>query len=731
MSIFPHSVRDLIDSTVAEVVWEFYWRTNFTESNTWQKIELEPDWTLSEKVNQAAQLSFMPINTDLLFSDEDNPANRCTLAAQVKAICTVYDGDTSYSETQFLGEVRDIDPEDILTDLVALDPFAYFVTTDSEFFLEATRINIAGPVALAVSADYTGCYGISTATAAAFYGGNTSNPRRPWAQCSLIVYDSSGDPLDPEDYEVIPSHGLIRKTRDDANDPATIENVDVYQEGTLDISDPIKAALVISMADGGLGYTSANWEITRTCGTGSTDTVIVLSEGVRHLYPYHNVTIAGETRRIESRDLAAGTITLDSALTSAPAASTSVSYDTLNVGIDIQSADWDPGKGSNMDYWAVTRDKLAESVVLRYNPAEEVFEIIRYKQPATSDYTLPNRKRATSSQPRSLDEVFTRVKGTGTLERPTNLCSLATLTHVLGSAYPPHPGDKLKQYIDGEVVYYDSGYNPASDPSDPCDIHYLTSGDGNRSVGFHEGYSYAWKEFARHDFGETKLIRLAEIVAAVSQNSFEFGYWLQGSLDEATWYNVSPALTKRWLRPGEGIALERADLARPEMRYARLMVWPAKDGATNYNDPFLGAGFLGLYESTDYTVVAKLQDTNPTETVTVKVPYHPYTKTISTYGESILTRLGGRHRTAPPLKLDGVLNEVAAQELAYIELDSARKLYQRVYWTHVHDPYTRIMDAVSAEDSHNGAHDPLVEERIIVGGQESRFAGTDYNAEDL
>ena len=736
MAIWPYSARADLETYTPQVTYKLYARTNFPASSSWQLLPLEPGWQLNESANAASVLKLAPINELLDFSDEADRSNRMQLAGQIR-LDAIINGDT---ERRFLGELRGLDPESVDFDIEAVDDFARWNTTSSAYYLEGTRIALTTPADLiqVTRNGYTNVYGVDTTAGGgddeAFYEADTSNPRRRWAPSAVIVKDGSAVQLQQDvDYRLIPELGVLQVIASGVT-PATIENVEVYEEGTLTIGDVVKTILQHPLTDRGFGYTSAMWQISRLTAAGSTTTTINVADGVRHWFPHHNVTISGETRRIATRDLAAGTITLATALSGAPGTGVAVLYDTLDTGIDLAQARWSHSDGTNMDWWQRTLKEVNDTLILRFNPAEGtdgVYELLRWQQPATPDYTLRNEERVTAVQPRNLDKFYTSMVGTGTMESPENLCAVATLTHVLGSAYPPHPGDPLKQYVEGLPVYYGAGFNPGAPGSDPCDAHYWTDNNPNTTMGFHDGYAYAFQELARYDFTTTRTLRRVVLVAQATQHGGAMmpGYTVEVSTDAVNWNAVSPLLDQRFLNPSQGVTVESDQISFPLARYLRVMVKPAKDGATNYDDPLLGMALIAAYEEVDYEVTAQIQGTvaSPASDILVTVPYEPYELTVPTYYPDILTRLRDTQRCAPPTNLGQTLNEVKALELMYIKLADALIIYQHVSWTHVCDPYVRIGDAPLTEDAINGDV-PIFVEEIGLSDAEVSVDGTNYDS---
>jgi hypothetical protein len=754
MAIFPFSTRTILEQNDPQVEYKLYARTRFEESSAWERIPLEPGWSLEENANAASVLKLNPINLTWLFSNEANRANRMQLGAQIKLVVIV----GGVEEARFIGELNGEDPSTDDFSIEVYDDFAKWNTTSSALSLEATRLELPASCNLALieKPGYNAVYGIEAvaANADAFYGGDytTPTPRRPWAMSSVIVRDADGNAISSDVCRIIAELGYIQVTQDGI-EPVSIEGVEVYLESTLDLGDLVKAILSHPNATGrlqGLGYDSSSWTIQRTCASGCTTTVLKLAEGARHLYPYHKVTVNSETRRVVSRSLSAGTITLESALSSAPASGAAVSYDTLDVGIDAQEAKWDYGDGSNMDFWQRLMKDVGYTVLLRYNPAENVYELLRWQMSAAAEYNLAAQNRVMSIQPRSLADLYTCYVGTGELEKPANLCTLSSLTHVLGMPadldggfeYPPpgysypgapfSPNQQLKAYLYGVPVYWDSGYDPdTGSASDPCGLARWFDGDANTTVGWHQNYDRTqWYKLCQFWFHATKTIRRFILCAANSQKpELPYTYTVEVSVSgtPGSWKALSPALKNRSLKPLEVVDVSEAEISNAQAQYLRVLAKPEKDGATNLGDPFLGVSIIAAYERTNYTAVAQIQGTDPDEVFRVSVPWPPYYKDISTYYPALLQRFGNQQRSAPPEKLGNVLNKVKAKELMLIKLDSGIRLYQKVKYTHTCDPYARIGDCPLAVDELNGSV-PIFIEHVSLTDAETVIEGVNYNA---
>ena len=225
-------------------------------------------------------------------------------------------------------------------------------------------------------------------------------------------------------------------------------------------------------------------------------------------------------------------------------------------------------------------------------------------------------------------------------------------------------------------------------------------------------------------------IRAIRLLAISSQRDFPYGYWVQGSVDGVVWFDLSAKLYKVYIKPADGVEVSADELTAREVRYVRVMVFPAKAHERSIPGPLLGLGELGVYEDLEYTAIAQIQDSDPDGSYVVRIPVSPWSKVISTYYPATLERFGGVHRTAPPRDLGQTLNELKGRELAYILLDAALKLYQTVKFTHVADPYVRIGDTVSAEDPWNGTQTIYVE-AISLSKAETVIEGTNYAAEGL
>lgn len=729
MAPFPHSVLAVLDGGDGNCRWDFYAKTNFAASNTWVAVKFAPDWHIALKTNGAMVLKANPPNEELEYGDDTAAtAQRMSLFAWVRGDCTVKVGGVAKTETLFLGRLWDGDPADEQFDFTAYCRLHDLAFTTGFVNEEATRIALTAGAVLDQLTDngYTDVWALDAAHTTGFIDGNASNPRRPLAPSNIVLYDDNGDPVPLDKYRLVPPQGAIQLTDASVVTPLTADGIEVYQEGTLDISDPIKTLLATAKIDRGPGCTSANWLITRNCSTGCTTTVLTLQEGCRHLFPYHNVTVSGETRRITERDLAAGTITLDAALSGAPANGTDVVYDTLNVGIDIQQAKWSNGRGSIMDYLQRMREQAGDTVAFGYCAEHDVFELRRSEQAASADYTLSEDARVSISQGRSLSTIFSCFVLTGELESPVNLLradnftpNAAVITDPIDCKY--YDGSSQPTYADGSTfdpaLWFDGLNNTAAGVHDGLDL------DTYYNVGY-------WTLDAETD------LRGLLFTAAPTQNQGAPGEYRQsgvifeGSLDNVTYFVISPAFDRRLLDPSERVLVEEDQIFQGRAGYVRLWIKPAKDGNDNWDDPLLGAGEVGAYEFTRYEVKAQVQDTDPAGVVLVRVPYEPYQLELSTYYPDFLERTGGLQLVAPPEDLADTLNEVKAQELAWLKVHDAMKRRQSVDANYACNPYLRLGDTVELTDRINGDWTGLVE-TLDFSLTHTQVEGTDFNGGGL
>ena len=283
MARFPHSsTRAAIEGYSPLIQYEFYARTQFAESNSWLLLDVADDWELTEKTNEGQVLKFNPLNVDLAFSDELDPANRMQMGAEIKLEATI----EGVTEIKFFGTIESVDPDGIDFGVEAYCPFARWNTQGCDVNLEALRYPLTTPVALVEITGYgianNTVWGVSTVEPPAFYAADTDNPRRPWADAPVIIrtaYDNDGDgeldPVPPDTVTIVPESGMILVTASKDSEghdvvPVTVENVEVYIEGTLDFSDVLKAIIATAKVDGGTAGTSALWTLALTTAAGCT-----------------------------------------------------------------------------------------------------------------------------------------------------------------------------------------------------------------------------------------------------------------------------------------------------------------------------------------------------------------------------------------------------------------------------------------------------------------------------
>jgi len=653
-------------------------RTNFAESSTWQAYCFE-DFTLTHDANSPATLSANLCNDALDFSNENDPANRVQLFAEVRLICTVFHGDgdppDNESETLFHGRIYRLEPRDYGLRILAQDWLALVSECECEVSLvpdETVEIAPARQLSLIGGGVFGSVFGFSYSGAGDPAFNEDSDPgtrRRAWAPGNIrLWYDAAAtQEVPPKHYQINLTSGAASILEDTAGLSYFASGVRCYIEGTLDWAEVFLSALQYPKADGGIG------------------------------------ALFGE-------------------------------LDCPDTGLDLAGPLYFRGKVGELLSQVLERQQA--NLRLWYDSPGGKYTLRVVTQAAAGDEQWSLIHPQTVAQPRELRDVFSRVVVTGLTERPLNALadSAVSITDITT------PGDWFAW--DGLNVGGDDSFANVGplmydgDANRGASVHNLALSENGGS-----GRYDSWYNCVLIDLGaQSRVSRLRVTMpgsrnanaAAGHQGYFWPGVKLLGSADAGDWRLLSVQLAGRY-PPQEVVEVAGKQLLYPKLRYIKVLLGAYKHGLENQDDPSIGLAELEVYCAEEYRVVKEVDGAGQ------PASYYTYTADYDRDGladqwqrnhPALWTRLNARHRTRFE-DLSGNLNEFLAHDRAIDLLAESVRLFQQVTFTSVCDPRVRLYDTVAVPDELNGAVSGMLVERVVLRPAATEISGTNYRAEEL
>jgi len=280
--------------------------------------------------------------------------------------------------------------------------------------------------------------------------------------------------------------------------------------------------------------------------------------------------------------------------------------------IDISAVGLDcPGpysfSGTVEDLILDLRTRVADNLDFDYNSRSGKFTwgLTQQKTSGNEDGTLYHA--VSIAQPRNIKQIVTAVTVRGVETQPVNQLNLVDATNICNVG----ANDFIK-WVDQDTIDNQT-FNEIKE--------FLTDGDSQyggaaHSLPANEGGGAnkydSWYNFASWDLGEEMRAEEIYLVAGQSwhkdHQSYKKkdaawlwpGYQLLGSLDDVTYFPLSPALDKVRVKPASRYEVSGDQITRPYLRYVKEVCGAYKHGNHNYDDPSIGHLQLALICNKEY-----------------------------------------------------------------------------------------------------------------------------------